>query len=197
MTLKELLESRELKSAIEDFISKNKKVWNIGIYGSFIRGGTHSNDIDCVIILKETAGINEKLELSQSLKSRIDKIIQLKIDVKCVDMADFSDEDFLARSGIIAETFLFRHNRYLAEIFGFGPFYLFIYALEGLTKSEKQMFMYALNGREKSKGLLELRNIEHIGRGILKVPLEHAEEIKEFFAKNNVKYKIKKIMVYS
>lgn len=197
MTLKKLLESQELKSAIEGFISKNKKVWDIGIYGSFVRGSTSSNDIDWIIILKETAGVNEKLELSQSLKSIINKIIQLKIDVKCVDINDFSDEDFLARSGIIAETFLFKHNCHLAEIFGFGSFYLFIYTLEGLTKSRKQMFMYALNGREKSKGLLELRNIEHIGKGILKVPLGYVEEIKEFFAKNDVKYKIKKIMVYS
>lgn len=196
MILEKLLNSQKLMSNINEFIRLETGVWDIGIYGSCIRGKFDINDIDIIIILKENKGIKEKLEISQNLKSKLRGLIKFEIDIKCVDLNDLMDENFLARSGILSETFLIKHNKNLSEIFGFKPYYLFIYTLEGLTKSKKQLFLYALNGRNNSTGLIKSKRIEHLGRGILNVPLEFSEEIKEFLETNNIKYKIKRILTY-
>ena len=196
MILEKLLSSQELKSIIKEFISINKEIWDIGIYGSVVRGKIDISDIDIIIILKNNLDLNKKLELSQKLKSKIKKIINFDMDIKCIDINDFTDNDFLARNGIIAESFLFNHKIYLAEIFGFKSFYIFEYNLSGLKKSEKQMFLYALNGRGGNKGLLQIMDIRHIGRGVIQVPLKYAEAVKEFLEKNHIKSKIKRALIY-
>jgi len=115
---------------------------------------------------------------------------------KCIDINDLMDNNFLARAGIIAETFLIKNNKIMANLFGFDSFYIFEYNLKNLTKSEKQQFLYALNGRGSNKGLIKSYDLEHIGRGVLKVPLEYSEDIKDFFEKNKVLYKMKKVLIY-
>jgi len=196
MILEKLVNSPKLKSIIDDFISLHENVWDIGIYGSIIRGKIDINDIDIVIILKKILNINEKLKLSQDLKFKINDLFNEKIDIKCIDMNDLIDDNFLARAGIIAETFLIKNNKTMANLLGFGSFYTFEYTLKNLTKSEKQQFLYALNGRGSNKGLIKSDNLEHIGGGVLKVPLVHSEDIKEFFEKNKISYKIKKALIY-
>ena len=196
MISERLVNSQKLKSIINDFILPHKNIWDIGIYGSTIRGKIDANDIDIIIILKEILNINEKLKLSQDLKFKINDLFNKKIDVKCIDINDMMDDNLLARTGIVAETFLIKNNKSLANLFGFDSFYIFEYNLGNLTKSEKQQFLYALNGRGNNKGLIKSYNLEHIGGGVLKIPLKFSEDIKEFFEKNRVSYKIKRILTY-
>src|SRR3989344_7087335 len=184
MISERLVNSQKLKSIINDFISLHKNIWDIGIYGSVIRGKLDANDVDIIIILKEILNINEKLKLSQDLKFKINDLFNKKIDIKCIDINDLMDNNFLARAGIIAETFLIKNNKIMANLFGFDSFYIFEYNLKNLTKSEKQQFLYALNGRGSNKGLIKSYDLEHIGGGVIKVPLVHSEDIKEFFKKN-------------
>ena len=190
--LKGLSDLPELKSVSRDFVKKNPDVWDICIYGSFVRGKSEIGDIDLAIIMKKPTGVEKKLELSQKLKSRLKG--KHEFDVKCVDIKDFLDPSFLAKTGIIGEGLLVLKGKRLSEILGFKSYVIFTYTLKNLNNSEKAMFNYSLNGRRGEKGLIELRNCEHIGSGVLKVPIEHSEELKEFFEKHKIEYKISKVL---
>lgn len=194
--LERLSDLPELKSTSKDFVREHPNIWDICIYGSFVRGKTEIRDVDLAIIMKKPTSLENKLDLSQELKSELKKIHRYEFDVKCVDIKDFLDPYFLAKAGIIGEGFLISKGKRLSEILGFKSHVIFAYNLKNLTNSEKVMFNYSLNGRRGEKGLIELKNCEHVGSGILKVPIEHSEEFKEFFEKHGVKYRISKALFY-
>jgi predicted nucleotidyltransferase len=185
----------ELNSISKSFASKHPDVWDICIYGSFVRGKTEIRDVDIAIIMKKPTSVENKLNLSQELKDQM-KVSRYEFDVKCVDIKDFLDPSFLARTGIIGEGFLILKGKRLSEILGFESYVIFTYNLKNLSNSEKTMLNYSLNGRRGEKGMIELRNCEHLGRGTLKVPIEHSEELKDFFERHKVKYKISKVLFY-
>jgi predicted nucleotidyltransferase len=185
----------ELNSISKSFASKHPDVWDICIYGSFVRGKTEIRDVDIAIIMKKPTSVENKLNLSQELKDQM-KVSRYEFDVKCVDIKDFLDPSFLARTGIIGEGFLILKGKRLSEILGFESYVIFTYNLKNLSNSEKTMLNYSLNGRRGEKGMIELRNCEHLGRGTLKVPIEHSEEFKDFFERHKVKYKISKVLFY-
>ncbi|MCK5022568.1 MAG: nucleotidyltransferase domain-containing protein [Candidatus Aenigmarchaeota archaeon] len=185
----------ELKLISSNFAKKRKKIWDICIYGSFVRGKIKSNDIDIAIILKEPLCVNKKLEIAQELRSHL-KELEHEFDVKCVDIKDFIDPSFMAGAGIIGEGFLLVKGRKLSEVLGFKSYAIFTYNLKNLTNSEKVMFNYSLNGRRGESGLLDITNSEHIGSGVLKTPVEKSEEFKEFFEKHKIDFKMSKSLFY-
>jgi len=146
--------------------------------------------------MKSPATLEKKLEISQKFRSRLKEKYEHDFDVKCVDIKDFLDVSFLARAGVIGEGILLLKEKTLSEMFGFRTFTVFSYTLHGLKNSEKVRFNYSLNGRRGESGMIKLKNCEHIGRGVLKVPIEHSEEFKEFLEKHKVNYKISRALFY-
>lgn len=195
MILKKLLNSQTLK-LFRDFKKKYKEIFDIAIYGSVIRNKTNINDIDIAIIFLNKEKLNKKLTLSQELRNNLKKFFNYDFDVRGVDIEDLFDSSFLAGKSIIAEGFLICKKKFLHEILGFKNFYVFSYSLNNLSSSKKVMFQYALHGRRGEKGLLEITNSISLGKGVVKVPLEHSEEFKEFFEKNKINYKIHKCLIY-
>lgn len=186
MTLKKSKILQELCSKAGKFKKSRKDVEFILLYGSFARGKAEARDIDIAIIVNKKKGLNEKLKLAQEFKEIL--AFSEKIDVKAVDFYDMRDENFLARQGILAEGYSLTHKAYLSELFGLKSFVIFSFSLENLTESKKKMFLYALNGRRGSEGLLKTKKIERLGKGALKIPLEFSEEIKEFFDSFKINY---------
>lgn len=184
-----------LKSASEKFRSRHEEVWDVCVYGSFSRGKKDAGDIDLAILLKKNGTVNKKLGLSQELKSILRKTGH-EFDVECADTRDFFDASFLARSGIIGEGFLLIRGKRLSEMLGFRSYVIFSYSLKNLTNSEKAMFNYTLNGRRGERGLIELLGCEHMGSGVLKVPIENSEEFGKVLEKHNIEHKISKTLFY-
>ena len=195
MIYKKLLSSQALKS-IKDFKKKNKGIIDIIVYGSFSRGKIDFNDLDLAILFEEKKDINEKMSIAQQLRSLIKKEVNYELDIKAIDMSDLMDETFLARQAIISEGYSLLKNKKFSEILGFKSFYLFSYSLKNLTNSQKMMLQYSLRGRRGQKGIMELRNCELLGKGVMKVPTEHSEEFKEFLEKHKITYKIFKGLFY-
>jgi predicted nucleotidyltransferase len=178
------------------FKEKYQDIWDICVYGSFARGKSETRDIDMAIIMKKPISLEKKLKISFELKNHLKKFYKNEFDVNCVDIKDFFDPSFLARSGIIGEGILLFKDKPLSEILGFKSYVVFAYTLDGLTNSEKVIFNYSLNGRRGETGMIKLKNCEHLGRGVLKVPIVHSEELKEFFERHKVKYKMLKALFY-
>ena len=195
MILKKLLNLQAL-SLIKDFKIKHPEIWDIAIYGSFVRKKIIASDLDLAIIFYSPTKLNKKLSISQELKQKLKKVINYNLDIKGIDISDLLDKRFLARQSIIAEGYLLFRKIKFTKLFVFDFFYIFSYSLKGLTQSKKMMFQYALNGRRGEKGLLKLLNAFSLGRGVIKVPVENSEEFKEFLEKNNISYKIYKCLLY-
>ncbi len=193
--LKKLLNSQAL-NLIESFKKKYPEIWDIAIFGSLIRGKVVSRDIDLIIILNKLTKLQNKLNLSHELKQSLKKFYET--DIKTIDIKDIFDKNFLARQGIIAESYLIIRNKFLSELFGFKPYYIFQYSLKNLKTSKKIMFQYALKGRagRGQKGIISLKKCEHLGKGVVKVPLENADEFREFLEKNKASYKIYRGLFY-
>ena len=191
MILKDLLNSQ--KSIFKEFKRKNKEIFDIVIFGSLARGKEDIRDIDIAIILNELRQLSFKLKLAQSLRHAL-KFKNINLDVKTFDFKDFQDKSFLARQGIILEGFSITKNRFLSELFGFSSYSLFIYTLKGLSASKKRSFSYILKGRY-SHGLIKTNNIEQLGKGVIKVPIQHTEELIELFDYHKISYKIKYCLI--
>lgn len=193
--LKKLLNSQAL-NLIKSFKEKHLEIWDIAIFGSLIRGKIVPRDIDLIIILNKSTKLQYKLNLAQELKQSLKFFYET--DVKTIDIKDIFDKNFLARQAIIAEGYLIIRNKFLSELFGFKSYYIFQYSLQNLKTSQKIMFQYALKGRKgrDQKGIVSLKKCEHLGKGIVKVPIESSEEFKEFLEKNKVNYKIYKGLFY-
>lgn len=195
MILKQLLNSQALK-LIKDFKKNNKEIFDIVIYGSAVRNKINFNDIDLAIIFSSLEDLDKKLTLSQKLRNNLKNIINYDFDVKGIDINDLLDSSFIAGKSIIAEGFLIIRKKFLHEILGFKNYYIFSYSLKNLKPSKKVMFQYALNGRRGEKGMTHLTGSIALGRGAIKVPLEHSEEFKDFFEKNKINYKINRGLLY-
>jgi len=196
MISKELQNLQKLNLIIRKFISKNNNIWDISIYGSFVRGKKDARDIDVAIFLKKDISLKQKTDLAYELKERITEKTNLNVDIKTLSVRDFFDKTFVARQGILAETFLLKRKKFLSELLGFKNYYLFTYSLKGLSHSRKNLFNYTLKGRRKSKGLLKEKNSFFISISSLMVPIQNVEFFIDFFEKNKINYKIFKILIY-
>lgn len=186
----------ELRLISRGFVKKHPDVWDICIYGSFVRGKKDIRDIDLAIIMKKPTSVEKKLELSQELRSSLKRDCKHELDVECVDIHDFLDPSFMAKTGIIAEGFLILKRKQLAKVLGFRDYAVFTYNLKNLTNSEKTMFNYSLNGRRGEKGIIKHKSSEHMGSGVLKVPIEHSGEFIEFFERHKINYRISRALFY-
>jgi len=195
MILSKLLSIQVLK-LIKEFKKYHQEIFDVAIYGSAVRDKTDLRDVDFAIIFLQPETLEKKLNLSQELKNKLKNKFDFEIDVKCVDIKDLLDSSFLARTAIVAESFLITRKKFLHDILGFKSYFIFSYSLKNLNQSKKVMFQYALQGRRGEKGLLEITNSISLGRGVIKVPLQHAEEIKEFLEKNKIECKIYKVLCY-
>ena len=180
---------KELQKCVNlNWIKKNN-VWDVVVYGSYVRGKYNPNDIDIAIILNEPSSAKNKLLLSQELRKMLPGK-KYAFDVKTVDLNDLLNNGFLGREAILAEGLSILKKVSLAERFGFTAFALIEYSLKKLTKAKQKMFYYALSGRKRGTGFLSKHGGKIISKGVLKVPTKHLEEMKSLMEINNVSYKI-------
>jgi len=197
MMFKKLLKWQELKSISKKFALRYPVMWDVGIYGSFVRGKENIRDIDFAILLSQRVSSGEKLSVAQEFKEQIEKIIFWKqVHVQAVDIDDFLDADFLARQGILAESYLVLKDKFLADVLGFRTFVFIFYSLSGLTYSQKKMLYYALQGRRGEEGVLAEINGELIGKCILKIPLSAYSKIEDLLGLHGITFTSEFVMGY-
>lgn len=194
MILEDLLKSQELISASKSL--EKDGAWDIGIYGSIVRGKKNFGDVDFVIFLKEPSSVDKKLSISKKLRDKIKDAVK-NADVEVISVVDFLDETFLARQGIIGECYLILHKKYLSEMLGFRTFVLFMFSLKGLSASKKTMFRYAISGRRGQKGILKDLKGEYIGAGVVKIPVAFSEKFRTFLESNKIEYRTETAIFYN
>jgi len=179
---------KKLKKYLESE-KRNKKIFDIVVYGSSVKGKSIPKDIDILVIFLE-GKLRERLDITQKIKFKI-KSLAKNIDVQQILLKDLFSANFLARTGILLEGISIFRNKKFSEILGFRAFTLFWYSLERLTHTQKVKFNYIMAGRGSLKGMIKELNAERLVNGAIKVPIENSLEFEEILKNNNIIYKKK------
>lgn len=172
--------------------ARTNKVFDIILYGSYVKGKLIPNDIDLLLIFKEMK-LTERTEIAQKLKDILNKKIK-KLDIKTINIYEIFEKDFLARQSILVEGRSLIHNEPFSKRMGFEGYCLFSYNLKNLNHNEKTKFTYSLIGR-KNEGIIKKLEIEHLGKGVLIVPVKNSSFLEEFFEKWKINYKKRNILI--
>jgi len=192
MTQENYLKSLELESKR---YKKEKDLFDIIVYGSFVRGKRKSNDIDVVFIFNNTS-LEKRAEITQKFKQNIkSKNKNIKIDVKTINLHELFSEEFFARQGIIIEGYSLLDKKTLQEKLGFESFEAFIIETKSLSNTKKVKFSYALNGRGKEKGFLEKVSGKKVSQKVILIPIKNSELFREFLEKMEIKFKSEHIIM--
>ena len=185
--LKNLDWMKKTNKIVKSFYKKHKKkIFDIILYGSSIRGKYRPRDIDILVIFKDVDN-KEYFELPYELRKSLEKE-NLKVDVKGVLIYELFDPKFLARQSLLIEGYSLIKNNLLSERFGFESYSLFAYSLKNLNHNEKTKFQYSFKGRRDERGILEELNGIVVGMGSVLIPIENSEKFKEFLDKWKIKY---------
>lgn len=183
---------RKLKRELRSFLAKESLLVDIFLFGSALKGKRRPGDIDAVALFREKDF--ERIEnIVYSIKKYCEKQgIKLHIEPLVVDKM-FSEPVY---KSILHEGFSVRNGKRVSELMGVKPFVIFSYSLEGKTPSEKVRFSYALYGRQKGEGFAKEIGGEEMGRGVILIPVEKSDAVKEFFGTWSVKFRERRVWIF-
>lgn len=171
---------------------KDKNLFDIIIYGSFVKGKYIPNDIDILVIFLN-GELRERLNRIQEIKNKL-KVLKINIDIKQILLKELFSSDFFARTGILLEGVSVFKNKKFSEILGFKAYTLFWYSINHLTHTQKVKFNYILSGRNSSEGIIKNLNGERLVNSAIKIPLERTLEFEDILKKNKINYKKRDIL---
>lgn len=174
---------------------KENNIWDIVVYGSYIRGKTKAKEIDIAVILDKTIPIKKKWALNQELKRKI-SLKDKNLDIKTLDFKDLINPGNLNREAVLAEGYSLIKKDYLAERFGFKAMAQVEYSLNKLTPAKQKMFYYTLQGRKKGTGMLSRLGGRIISKGVLEVPTQEYEEINSLLIEKGISYRTTFVLRY-
>ncbi len=181
-----------LKKKIKKWIKEKQEIIDILMFGSFMRNKSMPRDIDLCILLNDD---DEKkaIDLTHSLAKLFEKQTELNLQINSITEKDFILGSSLTKT-LIEEGFSFLKNRLLSELMGYKSYILFFYSLKKFSHSQRVRFHYALQGRNKEKGILNEVHGVLLGGGVIKVPVIYEDLFKEFLDKWDVVYKTDRIL---
>jgi len=172
--------------------AKKNDVFDIILYGSFVKGKDEARDIDILVIFKQK-NLKERTDLVQDFKEILTKKIN-NIDLKTINLRELFEKEFLARQSILVEGYSLLSDMALAEKIGFKGYALFTYNLQKLNHNEKTKFTYALIGRN-SEGIVKQLGGISLGRGALIIPIGNGLVFENFLLKWGVSFNKKAILI--
>jgi predicted nucleotidyltransferase len=180
---------KDLKKYLESE-KKDKTIFDIIVYGSFVKGKNLANDLDAVVIFLEGT-LRERLDKIQEIKQKIK--LDIKVDMKQILITELFDSNFLARTGVLIEGISLFSGKKLSEVLGFKAGCIFDYDLSKMTHVQKVKFNYILSGRN-SKGMIEILKGKRLGIGAVTIPIENSIAFEELLKKYAVKFTKKNIL---
>ncbi len=186
-----LLESESKK------LKRKEDIFDVILYGSYIKGKRKPNDLDIMIIFNEVS-LEKQLESIQKFKESVlkEKEFEIKkLDVKSINLRELFNKNILSRQGVLTGGLSLIDNTFFAKKLGFIAKTLFTYKLKNLSNTEKTRFSFALNGRRNEKGLFKKLNLQKLGKNVFLSPIKNSDLIKEFLEKWKIKFENKNILV--
>ncbi|EHR79045.1 nucleotidyltransferase [Thermococcus litoralis DSM 5473] len=182
-------ELNRLMETAKKFKKTHKKVFDIVLYGSSVKGKGEPNDYDFMLILRK-AREDDRFDLAFEFKQRL---LDLgfphdKLDVKALNLEDLFDPNYLASPGIIIEGFSLTKGKPIHELLNGESYALFVLDVSRLEGNEKTKFQFALKGRDGKGGIIKELSGRYLGPWVVLVPIEEAYRFKEFLDFWGVKF---------
>ena len=175
----------QLKKALM-YEKKNRTIFDIVLYGSYIKGDMAARDVDIIIIFLE-GHLRERLDKVQQIKEML-KSLNLQLDIKQMLLKDLFSSDFLARTGIMMEGISLFNGKKFSETLGFDAASLFFHSIKRLNHTEKIKFNYILSGRN-SPGLLSELGGKRLANAVISIPMGKSNEFEKFLEDKKIEYK--------
>ncbi len=174
-----------LESQSKTFYSKyHEKIIDLFLFGSTVKGKEKPNDLDILLVFKET----NDLKLVQELRKLLESKTKLKVEVTGKPYFELFKRTFVAREAVLTEAYSLINKISFSEGLGFKSMIMFNYKLKGKTKSERMRFYYSLYGRG-SIGMLErLKSVKYTDTIIL-CPVENLIKMREFLESWDLDFK--------
>jgi len=171
----------KLSKISSSFYEKHKEqIKDIILFGSILRNKENPEDIDILILFKDSINKDMEYELKKQLPAKVSLISKTEKTIK--------DSSFTAREAILFEGYSLITKEFTASKSGFESFGSFIYQTSNLTNAEKTRFYHALNGRRGSKGVCDELKAIKLSDNILAVPLSEVEPAKSFLEYWKIEY---------
>lgn len=166
------MNSKELLKIKKDFkdILNDKSVYDVVLFGSFVKGKINPQDIDIAIIT------NKDLRISG------------KYHVSFISLNDFFKPISLINT-LLREGYSLKRNKPFSEVYGFFSRTLFRYDLSNLPSSKKVQVVNFLRGKGKEEGLVIQRKGEWVSNQVFLSPTVCESIFENFFINSKVKFK--------
>ena len=149
---------KELKQYLE-----NEDIVDIVVFGSSVKGKIMPNDIDIAVLVKK--------KLSFSLLKEIKKSLGKNGHIQQVSINDKHIEVIVRQMILLREGHSIKHKKYIHELYGIKPKYLYTYSLKSLSASQKVMF---------HRGIKTISDVDRLSNRVVMVPVDNANEFEDF-----------------
>lgn len=176
--------------ALKGILKKRAGIKDIILFGSAVRGKEKPADTDILVLFKEKVAKEDEYLVRKELEKHFKNVSIISKTINSV-----YDPAFDAREAILIEGISLISGKRIAEKFGLSSLGMFKYNFTGWNKLTKTKFYYALNGRGGSFGILANLGAVKLSDGIVLVPIEKTEAMKEFLDSWNLSYKYLPILL--
>jgi len=173
------IELDKLMKTAKKFKKKHRKVFDVILYGSTIKGKEKPNDFDFMLILRG-AKEGERFDLAFEFK---EKLLDLgfpheKLDVKAINLENLFDPNYLTTPGILIEGFSLTKGRPIHELMNGESYALFTLNLSRLDGNNKTKFQFALKGRDGKGRVIKELNGSYLGPWVIMIPIENTHKFR-------------------
>ena len=154
-----------------------KKVIDVAVFGSAVRGKILPRDIDLCILIADKDE-ERSIDLVDSLGKITEK--DFKTHISILTATAFTKGNTLTKT-LLSEGLSIKHKTDFSQIGGYEKKTLFVYSLKHFSSSQRVRFHYLLQGRYGMSGVLNEVKGKFIGTGTIIVPTEKEDVLKEIF----------------
>lgn len=170
---------------------KKKKVIDVVLFGSAMRGNMAPRDLDVCIIMPDT--LEEKsLELVDSLGKIIDHDGK-KTHITLLTATAGVRGNTLLKT-LLEEGWSIFHKKSFSKIWGYENKTLFVYSLKHFSPSQRVRFHYLLHGRYGMRGVLKEVGGKLVGTGTIVAPTENEDVLEGILKQWNVSYTAHRVL---
>lgn len=157
---------KALAKKLKKLLEKNKKeVYDIILFGSFVKGGLAPKDVDVAVL---DNGID---------RPKFKKEIILFLPSADVQFLTFQDYDKSLWLTLLREGYSTKHQKYLYQMYHVQPSVLYTYSLQSLTASQKVMFARAIK---------IFKGVKRLSNHVVLVPVSLSSEFADFLRHWNI-----------
>jgi len=175
--LKRLKSLSEIKKELRFYLD-NKQVYDVILFGSYVKGKENPSDIDVAIIsmgeLKEVEGYH----------------------ISFLEPLDFFKNIPSLANTLFREGYSLKFDKNFSENYGFQNKCMFVYWLSDLTASNKVTAVNFLRGINGKKGMVEEQGGEWIANQVFLSSVNKDYLFEQFFLNHKIKFKKSYILIH-